>query len=58
MKVLEAKLHVNDIDLLIIAQRISARLDLFSQSTYVRTCVRRYVVGHAQECHAECRYIP
>jgi len=41
----------------LIAERISARLwigDLFSQSMYVRT----YVVGHAQECHAECRYIP
>ena len=20
--------------------------------------IRTYVVGHAQECHAECRYIP
>ena len=23
----------------------------------MRTYVRTYVVGHAQECHAECRYI-
>jgi len=36
---------------LLVAERIG---DLFSQGTYVRT----YVVGHAQECHAECRYIP
>ena len=44
-----------------IAECISTRLwikVLFSQSMYVRTCVRTYVVGHAQECHAECRYIP
>jgi len=26
-------------------------------SMYVRAYVRTYVVGHAQECHAECRYI-
>ena len=41
----------------VIAERISARLwieDLISQSTYVHM----YVVGHTQECHAECHCIP
>jgi len=40
--------------MVLIAEHISARLrieDLFSQRTYVRV----YVVGHAQECHVECR---
>ena len=44
---------------ILVAERISARLwieDLFSQSTYVRACVRTYMMGHAQECDADCRY--
>ena len=41
-----------------IAEHISTRLwneDQFSQSMYVHTYM--HVVGHTQECHAECHYI-
>ena len=30
--------------------------NLFSQSMYLRAYIHAYVVGHAQECHAESRY--